>query len=219
MSDTARRIIRKLVTNPGGLLATAYRPVRRWVDGAVGDRRLGVCTNVYTSRYADARQERHSCEPVPYTTLRIVREHLHARAPDVRVFVDIGCALGRPLYFFADDQFDRLTGYEVVPEVASAAEEQAATFRARKFPTQDLRIVEADAVESVPLEEETVVFCYNPFGPGPLERLCERLKNGQATVYFYYANPVYSHIVAECLGQQPEVIDGFIPVHFYKVGT
>ena len=216
MSGRAVINIRKVVKDPRVVLTVVYRRVRRWVDGAMGDRSLGIRTNVYTSRYADARAERHSCEPVPYATLRSVRNHIRSHAPDVKVFVDIGCALGRPLYFFADDQFDRLTGYEVVPQIAFAAEEQMVAFRARRPSHREIRIVEADAVECLPLDESAVVFCYNPFGPGPLERLCERLKNARGTVYLYYANPVYSRVVASSLGRQPDVIDGFVAVHVYK---
>lgn len=131
----------------------------------------------------------------PYRVLDAVAKHMDANGIAVPRFVDAGCGLGRPLYYFAD-RFEDLQGFEIAASLHAGALEQLAAARAKNPDCARIAIHQADATVALPLDRAMVVFLYNPFGPWPMKRLCERLRAAEQEVHLYYVNPVLTELLA-----------------------
>jgi SAM-dependent methyltransferase len=167
------------------------------------ERRLGVDTSLITGAFFDFKTQVVECSPVPYPVLDAVRKHMDANGVAARRFIDLGCGLGRPLYYFAD-RFDALHGYEIAPPLYDAAREQLERVRPTHPLYGRIALHNADATTQSPLDAPTVLFLYNPFGPKPLARLAERLKAVTRETHVYYANPVERAVLDRELGRLPD---------------
>ena len=205
------------------LVQRHFRRLGRVIIWRLGDLpselRLGIQTAGVIHKYRDEGREICSYGAVAYSTLRDIRRHMRARGASTGRFVDMGCGLGRPLYFFADDRFTELIGYEVAPELFRSAQRLLARARIARMNYNKITLIQADGTISMPLDRDAVLFLYNPFGAGPMRRLCDRIKQTRARIQIYYANPVHSTVVQEVLGIKGETIESFIPVEYYEHGT
>ena len=205
------------------MLLRYLRRVTRIIVWRVGDLpselRLGIQTAGVIHTYSDAAREICSYGAVAYSTLRDIRRHMEVRGTSAERFIDMGCGLGRPLYFFADGRFDELIGYEVSPELFRAAQAMLARAVAARPMYDKITLIQADGTTALPIDRDLVLFLYNPFGASPMERLCNRIKQTRAKIQIYYANPVHSAVVQEVLGIKGETIESFIPVEYYDHGT
>jgi len=181
------------------------------------DIRLGIWTGRVDHSCADGDHQFFGYGAVAYRTLRDIRAHFRLHAPKVRLFVDAGCGLGRPLYFFADGQFDQLLGYEVAPLVFEISRQRLdrAKRRHQRFTTISIEL--GDATKLIGLDRDFVLLLYNPFGPIPMTRLCNRLKDARVDVHVYYVNPVYAGTLEALLSCSAERIESFIPVNYYFI--
>jgi len=189
-----------------------------WAIGDLpDDMYLGVWTGGVEQGCSDGDLQFFGYRAVAYRTLRDIRLHLRVHAPDVRRFVDAGCGLGRPLYFFSREQFDQLLGYEVALSIFERSRRQLerAKFRHKRFAA--ISIEHGDATYLIDLTRDFVLLLYNPFGPVPMARLCGRLKDARVAIHIYYVNPVHADILESILRQPAERIDSFIPVNYYFI--
>jgi SAM-dependent methyltransferase len=173
-----------------------WNDVRDWPH----ERRLGVRTGLVSDATRNFEAQIQGHMGTPYRTLDAIREHLVANGVTVPRFVDIGCGLGRPLYYFAD-RFEDLQGFEIAEPLYAAAVAQLDAVRAKDPYYAKIAIHLADATTALPLDRPMVLFFYNPFGPKPLARLCERLRGAEHAVHLYYVNPALGDLLAAELGR------------------
>ncbi|HWD28705.1 MAG TPA: hypothetical protein VG387_16150 [Rhizomicrobium sp.] len=200
---TLRSRLRRLARRP--LVTTRNLAKRHYFEmrDAPYERRLGVDTRLITGAFFDFKAQVAECAPVPYPVLDGVRKHMDANGVGAHRFIDLGCGLGRPLYYFAN-RFDALHGYEIAGPLHAAAQEQLERVRATHPLYSRIALHNADATTQSPLDAPAVLFLYNPFGPKPLARLAERLKTVTHETHVYYANPVEGAVLERELGRAPD---------------
>jgi SAM-dependent methyltransferase len=194
----------------------AHRLAWRWTN-LTGDAALGVPTRGFSHRPTDAAREFYGYWAVAYPTLRDIGARMATDGVTARRFVDVGCGLGRPLYYFAD-RFDELIGYEVSFDRAAQAQALLRAAQARRPDFAGITVVEADAAQALPIDRPMAVFLYNPFGAGPMRAFVERVLACPHPVHIYYVNPVHSKVITEALGQAPVRVRSFIPFHVWRHG-
>jgi len=110
------------------------------------------------------------------------------------VFYDIGCGEGRVLCYVARKRVSKVIGIELSPAFADEARKNAAQLRHR---VSSVEVRCGDAVE-MDYGDGTVFFLYNPFGPGTLQAVLERIRKTvethQRPILFMYQNPVHSSV-------------------------
>jgi SAM-dependent methyltransferase len=211
-----RKRLRRLGRNPVHVIAERLRRLRREFENAPHENRLGIRTARFTSRYADFDLQTNASDPVPYRALEGVARHMAAQGIAPRRFADLGCGLGRPLYYFAA-RFDELIGYEIAAPIAATAQAELARVRGANPDFAKIRIEQADAAECVPLDQPLVLFLYNPFGPKPMTRLCARLRAAKTEVHLYYVNPVEIKAITASLGPPTEVFRSDFGIAYFRL--
>lgn len=194
-------------------LKRAYRDVRELPY----ERRLGIRTALVTPALGHFAAQIGGHEGTPYRVLDRIAQHLmeHGIAPPR--FIDVGCGLGRPLYYFAD-RFEELQGYEIVASLFAAAREQLGTVRAKRPAYARIDIHHADATTAVPLDRPMVLFLFNPFGPAPMARLCGQLKAAEHAVHLYYVNPVLAGMPEAEMGRPADArLRGRFDILYYRI--
>lgn len=108
-------------------------------------------------------------QPIPVRYLaRILKQSRNNETP-LRHFVDVGCGKGKAcLYMGLKDIFDRVTGIEFAPMLASAARSNIRRARLNKT-----EIVEGDARAYALPAMPTLVFLFNPFDAAALEHFLD----------------------------------------------
>ena len=175
---------------------------RAWTDARDRpyERRLGVRTALVTPALSNPVVQAEGHMATPYRVLEAIAKHMDAGGIAVPRFVDAGCGLGRPLYYFAN-RFEDLQGFEIAASLHARALEQLAAARAWNPNCGRITIHQADATIVLPLDRAMVLFLYNPFGPWPMARLCERLRSAEQAVHLYYVNPVLAGPLAAEIGR------------------
>lgn len=175
------------------------RAFRAALDGP-HERRLGISTGLVTPGLSNIEMQVQGHMGTPYRALDAIRRHMDENGIAPPRFVDIGCGLGRPLYYFAD-RFEDLQGFEIVMSLHAAAQVQLEAVRAKNPAYARIAIHQADATTALPLDRPMVLFLYNPFGPKPMARLCERLRAAEHEIHLYYVNPALAEQLAASLGR------------------
>jgi SAM-dependent methyltransferase len=209
---------RLLYHDPRALMRGLCRRSYRLLTDIPGDLLLGISTGLWKKNDGDVTRQIHAYEPVPYPTLRDIRRHSQSNGINVPNFVDVGCGHGRPLYFFARE-FDQLVGYEIDPEVYSAANEQLRRARRRRPEFKKIRILEHDATGALPIDGDMVIFMYNPFGPDSMTQFCHTLAKRNGETHIYYVNPLYADVVDRCLAIEGYEFSKFLKVKYYKMNA
>jgi SAM-dependent methyltransferase len=101
---------------------------------------------------------------------------LTAHAPQDYTFIDIGCGKGRVVMLASNTPFRQVIGVELVPELATIAQTNLATWQLSPHTCNQLTILHADALEFPFPEGPTLVYLYNPFSPALLKLLLDRLE-------------------------------------------
>lgn len=179
--------------------------------------RLGIRTAGIELRHEDKEQGFYGYGAADYRTLGEIRRHLVERRIVARRFADAGCGLGRPLYFFSDLHFDELIGYEVSIELCDRARQQLTRVRNRRPGYAKISFECGDVTNILPVDQDLVLFMYNPFDSGPMARLCSRLRAARGNVYIYYVNPVHAAVIEREAVVATEKIHAFIPITFYHL--
>ena len=193
-----------------------WRRILWRLDDYRGDAALGVPTRGFQLSDTDTARQFYGYWACPYATLDDIAARMAASDLQPRLFLDIGCGLGRPLYALAD-RFERLIGYEVDPAKVAKAKALLAKAQAAKLAYRSIEIVEADAVQALELTEPAVLFLYNPFGPEPLRRFAERIVQSRQPIDLYYVNPQHSAVLTGALGQSPERVESFVRFDVWRL--
>lgn len=180
------------------------------------DIRSRISTGKFVSGYVDTERQIHSYEPTPYITLRAIARHVDQHAGACSRFIDVGCGLGRPLYFFAS-RFDELLGYELAEPLFRAGADQLARAKRSNPVLRKISLLRSDATSAIPLDRSMVLFLYNPFGPEPMARLCEHLKQSACEMHIYYTNPLHADVIEAALAPVSERFSAFIEVAYFHV--
>lgn len=211
----ARRALALLVRRPQDVFRFVYRYAYRKLSDLPYEKALGISTSKFITSFQDSERQIHRYEPVPYTTLRDIARHMDRRAVSALRFVDIGCGLGRPLYFFST-RFQQLLGFELAEPLVLTARRQLEDIKRKKSGFGNIEFIMADATSAVPLDKEMVVFLYNPFGPELMAQLCRHLCASRAGMHVYYANPAYPEPFS-LIADSSEDIPGFIPARYFYI--
>ncbi|MEI9997090.1 MAG: hypothetical protein WDM91_21015 [Rhizomicrobium sp.] len=192
---------------------------RRNLLDAPHEWRLGIRTSGVISQFIDQNEQNVRCESVSYRTLDGIGRHMTAHGITAPRFADLGAGLGRPLYFFAS-RFEELIGYELIAPIHAMALAEFARVRARRPEFARISFECADATTAVPLDRPLVAFLFNPFGPKPMARLCERLRRAQSDVHLYYVNPQFADVIADSVGPRADTFrSDFAVAYFHIRGT
>jgi SAM-dependent methyltransferase len=210
-------ILRRLRRRPFFTIRNRLRRARIDAQDRPYERRLGVRTGLVTDMFHDVETQTQGHMGTPYRVLDAIRAHMRENGIAPPRFIDIGCGLGRPLYYFAAD-FEDLQGYEIVASLHAAAQAQLDKVRARDPNYARIAIHHADATATLPLDRPTVLFLYNPFGPKPLARLCARLAAAEHEVHLYYVNPTLAPLLAAELGRAADArLHDWFDVVYYRI--
>ena len=104
-------------------------------------------------------------QPIPVRYLARILRQAQKSKPKLTNFIDIGCGKGKAcVYMGLKGKFDRITGIEFAPRLASAAK---ANMRRAGLIQSD--ILETDARDYALPAAPTLVFLFNPFDAAALE--------------------------------------------------
>jgi SAM-dependent methyltransferase len=211
---TFRDQLRYLRANPRAVLRRHALQLYCRITDAPYEIRYGVNTTAIVDAHADGEQ--HQCEPIPYVTLNAVARHMAAHPGPRRCFADIGCGLGRPLYYFAS-RFETLRGYEIAQPVHDAARAQLERVQQHNTDYRKIAFANADAAAAVPLGVPLTLLLYNPFGPATMARLCERLAQSKSDIRIYYAYPAHADVVARALGAPADRFHRLVDITYFHI--
>lgn len=181
------------------------------------ERRLGVDTALVTDALRSFEAQIQGHMSTPYRVLDTIGKHMRENGIATPRFVDVGCGLGRPLYYFAD-RFEDLLGFEIAAPLHAAAQAQLEAARAKNPRYGRIAVHHADATTALPLDQPMVLFFYNPFGPKPLARLCERLKAAEHQIHLYYVNPTLRALLAAEMGRPADAaLHDWFDILYYHI--
>lgn len=145
----------------------------------------------------DPRANGYRYEPTGVATFRKL---LASVSPPRDVgFVDYGCGRGRVLLMAAEYGFNRVTGVEFVPTLADAARANLRTYRVRNARVPRLEVLDLDAREFLPHDDDAVFYFYNPFEAEVLEAALEQItlsrRRRPRPVWVLYHNPKWRSVI------------------------
>jgi SAM-dependent methyltransferase len=106
-----------------------------------------------------------TCDPsVFFSALRVVPED-----PRELVFIDLGCGKGRTLILAAQQGFKRVMGVEFSPQLAAIARENI------RCVGVTAEVLEMDACQFQPPDENLFIYLYNPFGDSVIAPVVKNL--------------------------------------------
>lgn len=146
------------------------RASRRW------DRRLGVQTAGDFLLVDDGLPTREYQDHTASSVLDLKRVlGIAAPHPDRDVFVDFGSGKGRAVLFAATMPFRRVIGVEISPTLVRLARENVEIARPH-LRCQEVEIIETGADTYELPEDASVLYFYNPFHGGTLERVVANIR-------------------------------------------
>jgi SAM-dependent methyltransferase len=133
---------------------------------------------------------------IDYLHIRRMRRFLAPSPADV--FCDIGCGKGRVLCVFARKALRKCVGVELLPSLCERARENARRLRRRRTP---ISVACSDAA-TADIDEGTIYYFFNPFGPDTLARVLERiegsLRAAPRDVRLVYHNACHAEVFDRC---------------------
>jgi SAM-dependent methyltransferase len=113
--------------------------------------------------------------------LRVLNEDLGSFT-----FVDLGCGKGRSLLIASRMGFKRVIGVEFAAELAATARRNI-----QIMGVSNASVIDADAAEFSPPEDNLVAFLFNPFRNAVVRRVVGNLERPRAgKLYVIYSNPI-----------------------------
>lgn len=135
-------------------------------------------------------------ESPDYWNLRKIIRKLAPSNHDV--VYDMGSGKGRVLCLFARHPVKRCIGIELYEPLCEIARKNADRLRRRKAPVDIICVDAADG----PLEDGTIYFMFNPFGPDTMRAVVRRivasLESEPRTVTIVYYNERHEDVLASC---------------------
>ena len=114
-------------------------------------------------------------------------------------FIDLGSGKGRTLLMASDYPFRRIIGIELLPALHRIAERNISQYHSDKQKCFLLEAICADATEFTFPAEPTVLYLFNPFPEGGLQRvianLGRSLQSNPRELYVLYHNPLLAHVL------------------------
>lgn len=154
------------------------------------DRLLGVFHSPYQPTEATLFHE----------MLDALHQQTHLNFPDF-VFVDVGSGKGRTLLMASDYPFRRIVGWELLPTLHLAAQENLSKYRSESQKCFALEAICADASEFPFPAEPLVLYLFNPLPETGLRRMIanleDSLRSNPRAVYALYHNPLLEHVLSE----------------------
>jgi hypothetical protein len=178
----------------GRVVRPPYRWVRHGLTSALFDRRLGVDTEgtIHPEElgFEDARYTRYA--PAGLGSLRRILPPREVSEDDV--LLDIGSGKGRVVLQAAlNYPFRRVYGVELSEQLHEVAERNLAAGRDR-LRCQDVRLINANALDFEIPDDVTVVWLYNPFVGEVFEAVVDKLlasvDRAPRRVRVVYGNPI-----------------------------
>jgi hypothetical protein len=130
-------------------------------------------------------------EPSPVQTLKTILASLPVVPTDF-VFMDIGAGKGRAMMVAAECGFKELIGLEISRQLSEAARQNLTKFAGTSRGLLRWSVVTVDATEYAFPDEHLLVYMYNPFDGGMLQRVLanlqcavERFKRKVVVVYYW----------------------------------
>lgn len=187
-----------------GLRPTLDKVVAVAADGLF-DLRYGVETQAWAelrtlSIRGDNRDHGARYQPTHVWPLRRMLHALQAQYTPGGAFVDLGCGKGRALMVAAEFGFPVIRGVEFAHELCTVAARNCAAYKRRRQLPAEFHIVESDVVSHRFAGDETIVFMFNPFAAGILNRVLDHLTDSLTThprrLLILYHNPRQSPVIA-----------------------
>lgn len=137
--------------------------------------------------------------PSPFYFTRQAFKHIPADLGG-RVFVDMGCGLGRVMFFASQFPFKKLIGVEVSEPLAMAARANLERYYAKERPPgPDWEVVCCNAAEFQIPDDGTVFYFGDPFDEtimGPvIENILASAQKAARQVFVLYVNPAHSNVL------------------------
>jgi 16S rRNA G966 N2-methylase RsmD len=164
------------------------------IDNAAVDQRFGVEASapVPEARSSESKKWGLLYERSSETIFRHVMQKLPID-PENYVFIDLGAGKGFVLCLAAEYCFKRVVGVEYSSKLAGMAAENLRLYKTDSRQCADATCVLGDAAEFAFPAEPTVVYLYNPFQGGVMDRVISNLKESlqdhPRDVWIFYANP------------------------------
>jgi SAM-dependent methyltransferase len=121
--------------------------------------------------------------------------------PKEKVFVDIGSGKGRVLLIAAEYGFKKIKGVELSPNLCEIAKKNVSVFMHKKKYNSDVEVINKNALHYNFMDDEDILFLYNPFGEHVLEQLLVNIKNSiernKRSIKIIYVNPVHGNTIKE----------------------
>ena len=173
------------------------------LDLRLGGRTRGVVRNESVLRAISTGGDSNWYEPVQTSKFRRILAAVELE-PSASAFLDLGAGRGRAVLLAAQAGFADVVGVELDPDLAAAAERNAARWSARRagrMRGRSLTVLHQDAVDAVIPDGPVLVFLYNSFGPASLRRVLERMvashRSAPRPIWLCYLNPQHASVVDE----------------------
>lgn len=154
-----------------------FRRMRGTIEEHFTDKKLGIETSGFTSFInipsAFALGENRDgtvYQPTEYKKLKQCFDYLQLQKHDV--LIDLGSGKGRTLFYAAQHDLKKVIGIEFKKELVLAARKNLQKLKGKHCP---VTIIEGD-VSTADLDEGTIFFLFNPFGPATLTSVLDRIK-------------------------------------------
>ena len=135
-------------------------------------------------------------------------------------FVDLGCGKGKAMLMASSFPFRRIVGVELADELHRAALANVSAYRSRHQVCREIEVRHGDATQFEFPAEPLVVFMYNPFMGGVMDRvlagLAETLGQSPRDAVLIYDNPREARRVEQRFGIEP--VDGIAPRAGWLIG-
>jgi SAM-dependent methyltransferase len=153
------------------------------IKALIYDRVLGVST----------AQEGCQQHPSPYGRLEKMIKYLRLSPDDV--FLDLGCARGRVVFFVGLQKIKKVIGIELDKKVYEIAKKNLDSFR---FNKNQIEILNISVVDFDP-KEVTVFYMFSPFNDYILERVLNNIKQSldrrAGKIRIVYYAPEYAFLL------------------------
>jgi SAM-dependent methyltransferase len=204
--DAPRRV--RAALREVGLKGTIGRAISKAMDYGF-DVRYGTDTSRWIDVAGSGAGGSNVIHAVGYSPTR-AREFRNVLStlsgPRSGAFVDFGCGKGRVLLLASEFGFSRVVGVEFSGLLCEIARANVAGYRRRRSGGAPIMVIEGDAAEYKFMDDETVLFFFNPFDAvvlaAVLDGVVASVHRRPRRVWIVYNNPRWPEVI-ECAGFTP----------------
>jgi precorrin-6B methylase 2 len=173
--------------------------VTKIYDHYIGLKLKAAGVSHYTSSApitASALKDAHENQPSYFYSLRLGFKAVPFSHSDINL-LDIGCGNGKVLNYAMLQQFRSVTGIELEASALEKAITNCNKLKAKGYSTP-FEIINADAVEYVIPEQINVIYMFNPFGAGTMQKVAINIvthaKKAGRAIYLVYCMPSFQSV-------------------------